>query len=82
MLELTPPIANSLIRKWDIAKSNLETTEDAFQQLSANINHTWIVEWTRQEGKAMLERGKAMEVYDVAVSIGARSVGSIAIFPK
>jgi hypothetical protein len=55
----------------------LEKTEIAFQQLSSNIDHGWIAEWSRQEAQAMLERGKAMEIYDVALNKGAIFIGRI-----
>ena len=45
--------------------------EDAFKQLSTSIDNTWIVEWTQQEATAMLEHGKAMEIYDVSLGKGA-----------
>ena len=72
-------IATALVRKWETAKANLEKTETAFQQLSSNIEHGWIGEWSRQEAQAMLERGKAMEIYDVALTKGALSIGNILV---
>lgn len=57
----------------------MKKTEDAFQQLSANIEHGWIVEWTRLEATAMLERGKAMEIYDVVLTKGALLTGMLPI---
>ena len=67
-------IATTLVYKWEAAKTNLVKTEDAFQQLSTSIDNTWIVEWTRQETTAMLECGKAMEIYDVSLGKGAISL--------
>ena len=55
----------------------MEKTETAFQQLSSNIDHGWIAEWSRQETQAILERGKAMEIYDVALTKGALFIGNI-----
>ena len=55
----------------------MEKTETAFQQLSSNIEHGWIGEWSRQEAQAMLESGKAMEIYDVALTKGALSIRDI-----
>jgi hypothetical protein len=45
--------------------------EDTFTELSTSIDNTWIVKWTRQEATAMLECGKAMEIYDVSLGKGA-----------
>jgi hypothetical protein len=50
--------------------------EDAFQQLSTNIDQRWIVEWTQLAATAMLERGNAMKIYDVALTKGMISAGT------
>ena len=42
----------------------------AFRDLSEGLDKAWIAEWTRQEEKAMSERGAAMEIYDVAINEG------------
>ena len=39
-----------------------------------SIDNTWIVEWTWQETTAMLEHGKAIEIYDVSLGKGAISL--------
>lgn len=48
----------------------MEKTELAFRDLSEGLDKAWIAEWTRQEEKAMSERGAAMEIYDVAINEG------------
>jgi len=42
----------------------------AFRDLSEGLDKAWIAEWTRQEEKAMSERGAVMEIYDVAINEG------------
>ena len=73
ILALIQLTAEALIRKWETAKTDLEKTEQAFRQLSETIDNTWILQWSRDEEKAMRERGKALEIYDVSLSKGAHS---------
>lgn len=69
-LQLMVCAAERLVQKWETAKTDLGTTENAFNELSACLEPEWIAEWGRDEARAMLERGKAMEIYDVAVGKG------------
>ncbi len=48
----------------------METTEIAYNGLSSCLEPDWIVEWTRDEAKAMADRGEAMRIYDVALAKG------------
>lgn len=64
----------NIVKKWENAKADLKTTEAAFRQLSNCLEPDWIEQWTREEAKAMLLRGSAMEIYDVAVSKGGPSL--------
>lgn len=79
---LTQLIAHSLVQKWEAAQDNLDKMQDAFQQLSANIDNEWPVEWTRLEATAMQERGRAMEIYDVALTKGEILGGTVPIFAE
>lgn len=62
--------AETLSRKWNKAKDDVITTGAAFRELSNCLDQAWIVEWTRAEEKAMRERGKALEIYDVVIDKG------------
>jgi hypothetical protein len=73
-LQLMVCAAERLVQKWDTAKADLGTTENAFNELTASLEPEWIAEWGRDEAKAMLERGKAMEIYDVAVGKGMNAL--------
>jgi hypothetical protein len=52
------------------AKADLLTTGKAFRELSDRLEPTWLADWTRAERKAMDKRGKALEIYDVALDEG------------
>jgi hypothetical protein len=68
--------AERLVQKWKTAKADLQTTEAAFNGLSSCLEPEWIVEWTRNEAKAMADRGDAMEIYDVALEKGMSLTGN------
>lgn len=63
-------LAETLIRKWNKAKDDVIATGASFRELSNCLDQAWIVEWTRAEEKAMRERGKALEIYDVVIDKG------------
>lgn len=72
---LTVCTAQRLVQKWQTAKADLQTTETAYNGLSSCLEPEWIVEWTRDEAKAMADRGDAMEIYDVALEKGGVMAG-------
>ena len=74
---LTGCTAERLVQKWETAKADLQTTETAFNGLSSCLKPEWIVEWTRDEAKAMADRGDAMEIYDVALEKGRSVTGNV-----
>jgi hypothetical protein len=53
----------------------LQTTETAYNGLSSCLEPEWIVEWTRDEAKAIADRGDAMAIYDVALAKGRIMAG-------
>lgn len=60
----------TLVAKLETAKADLLTTGKAFRELSDRLEPTWLADWTRAERKAMDKRGKALEIYDVALDEG------------
>jgi Kyakuja-Dileera-Zisupton transposase len=76
---LTVCKAERLVHKFTTAKADLETTEIAYNGLSSCLEPEWIVEWTRDEAKAMADRGDAMRIYDVALAKGRTVPG---MFPN
>lgn len=69
---MTPIIftAETLMRKFEKAKDGVKTTGAAFRELSARLEPTLITDWTQAEEVAMRKRGKALEIYDVALDKG------------
>ena len=58
-------LVRSLALKYKKAIAGLRKTQEAFEGLTKSISADLIREWTAMEKTAMLERGDALEIFDV-----------------
>jgi hypothetical protein len=54
-----------LQQKYNKAMAGLRKTRDAFEGLTKSISMDLIDQWTAVESTAMLERGAALEIFNV-----------------
>ena len=61
----------SLCKKYQRAKSSVETMDSAVEELTKAIgNNRWILEWKKLEEVARTKRGKALMIYNVSYTSG------------
>jgi hypothetical protein len=60
------------VKKWKAAEVGVKATKDALEELTSSnrLKKEWIADWTKQEEKAMKERGDSLNIYDVSVGKG------------
>lgn len=64
-------IVASLCRKYQKAKTSVETMESAAEELTKSIgNKHWILEWKKLEETARTKRGDALMIYNVSDTPG------------
>jgi hypothetical protein len=61
---------STLSKKFDKAKSGLNTTKEAFDELSATLDGELLESWKEEERKAQATRGEALRIYDVRLEQG------------
>jgi hypothetical protein len=52
------------------AEKAFEESNTAFEKITKSLNPVLIEEWSREEEKAMRERGEALRIFEVKVESG------------
>jgi hypothetical protein len=63
-------LAESTVRKLEKALQEREEHKISLSKLTSHLNEAWILEWKELEEQAMVERGDALRIYDVAAEKG------------
>ena len=65
MIFIHPDVDNTLMEKYEHAKTGLQTTQLAFECLNKLVKLDWVEEWTLQESEAMYHQGESLQIYQV-----------------
>ena len=65
MIFIHPDVDDTLMDKYENAKTGLQTTHLAFECLKKSVKSDWVEVWTLQESEAMYHRGESLQIYQV-----------------
>ena len=63
-------VVASLCRKYQKAKTSVETMNSAVEDLTKSIDDHWISEWKELEEVARIKRGEELMIYNVSHAPG------------
>jgi hypothetical protein len=63
-------IVASLLKKYQKAIPRLEDAKASHEGLTKSLDREWVEKWSKEEEKAMKDRGDALRVFDVVEKKG------------
>lgn len=66
-------LGDTLINKLHSAREGLQSTRQAYNDLTARFEPSQVGEWLEAEAEAQRTRGNALKIYDIAVGNGRSS---------
>jgi len=57
----------ALVEKWQRARTRIEETGKAYEELTSRLDAEWIVDWMESEREALEVGGESMKIYEISM---------------